>query len=114
MQQVADCPMSQRHNHRTTRLSSLKIVGVDVPDDPILQRHPYRTARLHLAFLREEGGPLAVEGACVHNEILCSDNRRKLHKIYYTVRTVGNLLHGRTCPYKFVGICLQDRRRELH
>ena len=25
----------------------------------------------------------------MHNEILCSDNRRKLHKIYYTVRTVG-------------------------
>ena len=64
--------------------------------------------RLHLAFLREEGGPLAVEGACVHNEILCSDNRRKLHKIYYTVRTVGD-----ACPYKFVGICSQDRRREL-
>ena len=76
---VPDCPS------RTKKFDVIyggylsSVVGVDVPDDPMSQRHNHRTTRLHLAFLREEGGPLAVEGACVHNEILCSYNRRELH-----------------------------------
>ena len=39
----------------------LKVVGTGVLDCPMLQRYSYRTMRLHLAFLREEGGPLAVD-----------------------------------------------------
>ena len=81
MQQVADGPMSQCRLYRIMRLSSLKIVGVDVPDDP--RHNAFLTAQCSYIVITISGEHLLCYASCrvcpYNPKINCS---RKSHQSF--------------------------------